>query len=221
MCRPIILLCGFYKSSILQMPSTYIGAILRSGGTPITVPPENKVAEGYIGLANGLLLVGGGDIKASLYGGSGKYDKDVDYDRDIFELNMVNYAVKYNIPILGICRGCQVINIAFGGTLHEDIRLHSDKKHLIHIKKGSILDKNFDSKTYTVNSYHHQACKDLGKGLKRTAFCDDGYTEAFEGSDFYCHGLQFHPEKMPEDFACRNIFNDFINACNQSNLLFL
>lgn len=221
MCKPVILLCGFYKNSALQMPSTYINAILHSGGAPIVAPPESKLAKNYIKKANGLLLIGGGDVKASLYGGSGKYDKDVDFERDIFELNAVNHAVEHKIPILGICRGCQIINIALGGTLHENIEQHDGKEHLIHIEKDSILDKCFDSKIYTVNSYHHQACKTLGKGLKRTAFCDDGYTEAFEGVDFYCHGLQFHPERMLEISACLAIFNDFITECDQSNLLFL
>lgn len=218
---PIILLCGFNKDSILQMPLTYINAVLSSGGTPVVIPPEFNLIEEYIKSANGLLLVGGGDVKASLYGGSGKYDRDVDYERDIFELNVVNYAVKDKIPILGICRGCQVINVALGGTLYEDIEMHNNKEHLIRIEKNSILDKCFKTKTCTVNSYHHQACKALGKGLKRTAFCDDGRTEAFEGIDFYCHGLQFHPERMFEIPACSDIFNDFINECNHSNLLFL
>lgn len=221
MCKPVILLCGFNKDSILQMPSTYTNAIVHSGGIPFAVSPTKSLVKDYIKRVNGLLLIGGGDVKASIYGGSEKYDKDVDYERDIFELNAVNYAVERKIPILGICRGCQVINIALGGNLYENTEHHYNTEHQINIEENSILSKCLKSESYIVNSYHHQACMDLGRGLKPTAFCDDGYTEAFECVDFYCHGLQFHPEKMTKDTLCQNIFEDFINACNQTKLFFL
>lgn len=213
MSKPVILLYGFYKESALQMPMTYINAILQSGGITFVVAPECKSVKEYTKKVNGAVFIGGGDIKAELYSGNGKYDEDVDYGRDIFELDMVLQMVKNKIPILGICRGCQIINVALGGTLYENIEHHKQTEHTINIEKNSILSKCFNVKRCEVNSYHHQACKILGKGLKRTAFSDDGYTEAFESTEFYCHGMQFHPERMTNDRSFAEIFKHFINAC--------
>lgn len=213
MSKPVILLCGFYKNSVLQMPLAYINAVLQSGGIPFVAAPENKSIKEYIKTANGVVFIGGGDIKAELYSGNGEYDEDVDYGRDVFELDMVLNTLKNKIPILGICRGCQVINVALGGTLYENIAQHKKTEHTINVEKDSILNKCFNARKCEVNSYHHQACKILGKGLKSTAFSDDGYIEAFESTEFYCHGVQFHPERMISDKSFAEIFGHFINAC--------
>lgn len=219
--KPIILLCGAENKEISSMPLTYIRAVIASGGVPLIVPPEKCILKHILSVANGVVLIGGGDVNAEIYDGNSLYSMDVDEKRDHFEIEIVRYATKQNIPVLGICRGCQVINVAFGGDLYDDIPDHNGQQHTVSINTDSILYNCAETDTLTVNSHHHQACKKMGNGLRVTAISSDGVTEAFESTRNYCHGVQFHPERDLSKKAYTNIFRHFVNKCSQVSLLFL
>lgn len=211
--KPVILLCGFENNESLNMPLTYVYAVKAAGGVPVIVPNEISILKYCLDTAHGIILVGGGDVNAKIYGGNNIYDNDADEKRDFFEIGIVRASLKRKIPILGICRGCQVINVALGGTLYENIVDHTNTKHSIKISTESMLYTCADTDTVIVNSYHHQACKNMGKGLKITARSSDGHTEAFESTSDICYGIQFHPERDPKNKMYTNIFKYFIDKC--------
>ncbi|MDD5529929.1 MAG: gamma-glutamyl-gamma-aminobutyrate hydrolase family protein [bacterium] len=182
---------------------------------------------------NGLLLPGGGDADSSSYceRNFGKV-KNIDTPRDKLETELVRYAIKNRIPMLGICRGCQMLNIATGGTLMQDIytecknplrhspvneKSQCDEMHQMKIKKGTFIFGLFkdildSDNEVTVNSYHHQALKKLGKGLVVSAVASDGIIEAVESKDkkHFCIGVQFHPERMRQTKLHEKLFKEFI-----------
>ena len=209
----------------------YIQSAARAGGVPVILPvlSDNGLAEKLFDMIDGLILTGGGDFDSAFYGEEPhvKLGK-VCRLRDDFEFRLLEFAVKKNIPVLGICRGHQLINAYFGGTLYQDLSLcegswikHSQKKlfdyveHKIQIQKDSWLG-SFLGTDISVNSYHHQSIKKLANGFMITAVAKDGIIEAIEKEDehFFCVGVQWHPEKMSQDNQeMQQIFNEFIKVC--------
>ena len=216
----------------------YSNAVLLSGGDPILLPTPFtheinrkeilRLAEHYLGLVDGILLAGGEDVHP-------KYqDEDpiaalgcVNQFRDEFELTFTELAYnKSSKPILGICRGIQVIAIALGGKVHQDIVpiakvQHSQnsprwtESHFIQIKPKSKLSKISNKTKLMVNSFHHQAVKKLPTGFVASAKTSDKIIEAIESTDKrFCLGVQWHPEETFEtnDFS-KAIFKSFVNAC--------
>lgn len=186
---------------------TYVKSIIKAGGNPILLLPSDDI-ETSVSLVDGILLMGGHDIDPSVYGEE-KMEccKACDLTEDRFQLDVFFEAQKQNKPILGICRGHQLINVALGGTLYQDYRQregtredHLDERqydcasHEIVIKEGSILHHLMGRTRVGVNSLHHQSVKDIGKGLEATAWTEDGSIEALEGKDILT--VQFHPESM-------------------------
>ena len=160
---------------------------------------------------DGLLLTGGGDVDPDLYGSSElrSQAKDVDRNRDDFELEVIRRALEADLPILGICRGLQMVNVALGGSLHIDLKsngfnehspsAHAVLKHSIAIEPNSLLSGLAGGLQQEVNSYHHQAVEQLGKGLASSAQSPDGVIEAAEwmhkeGMSFLLL-VQWHPER--------------------------
>ena len=206
--------------------------ILEAGGIPLLIATYNineidKIYE----YTDGMLFPGGLDIHPQLYNqdvliSEPKFSKD--YDNA--EIYLMRKTLKDNKPILGICRGCQMLNIALGGTLYQDLEVQKntslhikkplDWKSKIHdfaILKETKLDKILNLYNLTeVNSLHHQAVKDLGKGLRVSALAPDGVIECVELEDFNCFvmGIQAHPEVLSEDDKLwKNIFLEFVNSC--------
>lgn len=212
----------------------YIGAIQKSGGIPIVLPVLEElnieIVKKQIEIIDGLLIEGGIDIFPSLYGEEPKPELEkTDIKTDNFIIELINQAKIKKMPILGICKGMQIINIAFGGTLYQDLKyagLKSDShrqlgdhrrdyyKHTINVEKNSFLNKIFPNKEkLNVNSYHHQAIKDLGKDLIIDAKSDDGIIEAihWNNNSQWIFGVQWHPERqviINDEFM--PIFNAFI-----------
>lgn len=134
----------------------------------------------------------------------------------MFELELVRACVKVGKPLLGICRGAQVINVALGGTLYQDIyeqagatlchkqdmTIRTERTHLIDIRQGTLLHALTGCTSLAVNSYHHQAVRELAKGLRVTARSADGIVEAFEGENCPVLGVQFHPENLTQVQPC-------------------
>ena len=200
----------------------YVDAVTAAGGEAVAeyLP---QVSTDY----DGLILCGGNDIDPKYYqqeiGGS----VNIDAPRDAIEFALLKAFVDAGKPVLGICRGHQLINIYFGGSLHQDIPekdLHAsnqnfDITHGVTAKDNSVLHNLYGS-PFTVNSYHHQAIDRLGENLVATAYWNDQYIEAIEHKSLPILGVQWHPERMcasekrDDTINGIGIFEWFINICN-------
>ena len=199
----------------------YIEAISKSGATPYMLCLSLKSVADYAKDMDGLLITGGEDINPKLYSQDDVKSHRLSDEYDNFEIELIKAFHKLNKPIFGICRGLQIINVAFKGTLYQDIdkdyqdlkrrHLHNYHKgklsHRVKIAEDSFLDHIYHKKEMMVNSYHHQAVKDLGEGLKVSAYSDDGLIEAFEAEKIIA--VQWHPEKIFE--YQKELFTYFIN----------
>lgn len=162
---------------------------------------------------DGLLVPGGIDVVPSLYKEDNKgsiiYD-DLNKKNDDLDYKWIESFNKAHKPIIGICRGIQILNVYFGGTLIQDISGHKDGVvHNVDIDKDSLLYKCYKKEKMEVNSYHHQVIDKLGKGLKAIAYSEDGYIEAIEGNNVYA--VQWHPEKVMDKTFTKYI-EDIINV---------
>jgi putative glutamine amidotransferase len=186
----------------------YSVAVAQAGGIPFPLPRSVRPSD-VIPLLDGLILTGGEDIDPGLYLG------DIEEmlpgsDRDIFELELIAAAVNDKMPILGICRGEQLLNVATGGTLTQHIDtdsiMHawteehrSVRRHKVSLAPGSLIyriEKEHlgEHDVMWVNSYHHQAVADAGQGLRAVGWATDGIVEAVESEDGLIVGVQWHPE---------------------------
>lgn len=183
----------------------YRTAILAAGGEPLDgYCPEPNLS------CDGLLLCGGGDIESALFGQEDRGSHPPDRERDRAELALFHAFFKAGKPILGICRGMQLINVALGGTLIQDLpqparSFHTlpkgDAVHAVRTLYGSLLYEQFGP-VFLVNSAHHQAVDRLGDGLRALAWAESGFAEAIDLPDYPLLGVQFHPERMSFD-QCR------------------
>ena len=197
----------------------HLELLMRAELLPVMVP----VAEGaeaclsqYMSGMKGLLLVEGEDIEPRQYAAQPEnfeYAEKTHPLKDRIELRLIRHALRLKIPVLGICRGSQLLNVACGGTLYGDVQkekrgplhhidhAHYDAyRHPISIVAGSPLERWYERKALAVNSYHHQGVRDLAGCFEPMAFAEDGLVEAFwNPSAGFVVGLQFHPERMKEE----------------------
>lgn len=210
----------------------YVNAVIRAGGAPILLPAhgDRDATRDAVDVADALLLTGGGDIHSLCYGAQ-PHPKSSEQDpqRDATELSAVDFALKRGIPILGVCRGCQLLNVAFGGTLtqhipggenavkHQSQGLPGLLLHSVALEKDSIVREIFGVEEMAVNSFHHQAPARLGEGLKATAHAPDGVIEALETTDNRAIlGVQFHPEECAPFYpAFDGIFSWLVRAARR------
>lgn len=181
---------------ILAYPSTYGPAALRT------------FAQQLLRDLDALVLQGGGDIAPSWYGGANAPDARPDRQRDAFELALIDAALQSGKPLLGICRGCQLLNVAFGGSLYQDLAAqrpdgirHSDRErydehaHGVQLSTGGLLRRCYARDTGRVSSAHSQGVHRLGRGLIVEARCsEDGLIEALRADTGWAVGVQWHPE---------------------------
>ncbi len=178
-----------------------------------------------LGKLDGLLLSGGGDVDPRHYGQSPRGDlKHVDPRRDEFELGLIGEALAGRLPLLGICRGIQVLGVALGATLVQDIPSeigsavrHADGAfHSIRVADGSLLHRILDRREVRVNSFHHQANGSLGGGARATAWSEDGVIEGVEhDGPAFVLGVQWHPERMEDDDGQGRLFEAFVAAARE------
>ncbi len=234
--KPVIGISGAYVKHNEYMEGVYVHhdyhkSVAANGGIPIILPyisPE--IAIETLVLCDGIILSGGEDIDPKLYGQDPhRHLGPITPERDIAEIAMVKYALDNNIPLLAICRGVQILNVALGGSLIQDIPSqvkepiqHSQKidrsreTHWVTINTDSKLFEIVGSERVRVNSLHHQAIDKVANDLRVVAQSSDGLVEAVE----YIHpttftvGVQWHPESMANtNDEMNNVFKEFINSC--------
>lgn len=224
-------LTGMQKSLV---NSEYIDAITRAGGLSVMIPPTStpEDIEEYLNLCDGVLITGGLDIAPLLYGEMtiaqcGSFDPEVDRSN----LALVKTALRRKLPLLGICRGIQLLNVALGGSLYQDIAaqrpgginhattyMRCDTAHPVQIMPDSPLHTIFPQPEILVNSLHHQGIKDLGAGLSVAAVAPDGVIEAVYLPKEPVMAVQWHPEMMlVKDNAMLILFQSFIHTCKSQN----
>ena len=212
--------------------AAYLRSVLAAGGMPIILSPvvgAPHAARALDGL-EGLLLTGGEDIHPAWYGAEpSSHLHPPSRERDLFELALFAAARQRELPILGICRGVQLINVALGGTLYQDLPterpglVHHDpdtareaRTHAVRLEGGSRAASALGVLELTVNSIHHQAVNRLGRGLVASGWSEDGLIEAVEApaGDSWLLGVQWHPEEMLAENAApeRGLFRALIQA---------
>jgi len=220
-----------------SMRADYVRAVERSGAVPVVLPslaPEH--AEALLDRLDGLLLSGGVDVDPALYG-QPQHPKlgRVDRERDDFELALTRHALRRDLPLLAICRGQQVLNVATGGTLIQDLASELEgavtheapgrrtrRSHPVEVLAGSKLSEILGPGPLSVNSFHHQAIDRLGEGLTVSGSCpEDGVIEAVEMKDrSFVLGVQWHPESFwNEPVGFQVLFEAHAAACHAASLV--
>lgn len=232
--RPIIgITCNLIDNgTVHSLNVDYARAVEAAGGMPVILPAACTECTGQLlHILDGLILSGGGDLDPSCFGeepvpGLG----EITPERDLFELELTRQALKADLAILAICRGVQVLNVAMGGTLYQDInsqlgqvlkhrqdapRWHAS--HKVNIKNGSLLSRILQSREIRVNSLHHQAINKVGYGLKVSAQAADGIIEGVESDNHkFVVGVQWHPEAMwMKDQVQLRLFTALVEAAKK------
>lgn len=199
------------RAALLEEP--YIASIQRAGGLALMIPPDSRLEsdpDAILEKVDGLVLVGGADVDPSSYGAEPHPQTNGAVpERDRSELALARRAVEREIPLLGICRGMQLLNVARGGTLrqhvpddvgHEEHRRHlgsfEDSEHDVRLEHGSLAARAAGEELHTIKSHHHQGIDEVGEGLRVTGVSAlDGLPEAIEtDGQAFCLGVQWHPE---------------------------
>ena len=232
--KPVIGLTAFTEPTLqkkrVNVSYHYIESIEMVGGIPIVIP-ECKypdIAHAYLDRIDGLIISGGVDVSPYLYGENPI--KEVEYfsvERDHFEIALVKGAIERGIPVFGICRGTQIINVALGGTLYQDIYKQTGSEfghnpesmpvdrlyHKVIVEEDTNLKTLFKDAEFLVNSFHHQSIKDFGENIIASAYSQDGIVEAIEmKNNKFVYGVQWHPEDLTRDYPqFRSLFQYLID----------
>jgi len=209
---------------------SYVQAVMQAGGVPVLIP--SMIAEdGWDALysrLNGILFSGGGDIGLE-YSPGDPHPRinDVELDRDSVEFKLIQASASDGKPFLGICRGCQVLNVALGGTLYTHIHdqlpdaldhaypgnLRTVLVHEVKVEEGTRVAEVMGEPILKVNSLHHQGVKDIAPSLRVAGHAPDGLVEAIELPNHpFGIGVQWHPEWLTDQEATRNLFRKFVEA---------
>ncbi|MCU0495329.1 MAG: gamma-glutamyl-gamma-aminobutyrate hydrolase family protein [Chloroflexaceae bacterium] len=239
--KPVIgISCGSFHDKAWCPPifghrQTYVNAVVDAGGVPLLIPSleDERVLRVLYDRLDGLLLAGGGDIQPSYYGEQ-PHERlgNIDPLRDQTEMPLARWAVAEGKPLLGICRGVQVMNVALGGSLYQDIptqvktTLEHDESytredwtymaHAIRIEEDSKLASFLGTELMSTNSLHHQAVKAIAPGLRPVAWAPDGIIEGLEGTtEHFLVGVQCHPEALQKhaDPRWQALFRAFVKEC--------
>lgn len=206
---------GTFERYVLN--SAYANAIIASGGIPVVLPYQKAGAEGLLDRLDGLVLSGGADVEPARFGAGTVHPETygISPARDQFELDLIHHVLRRDTPVLGICRGIQMLNVALGGTLIQDIASEygadtpvahrqqmngiaaNQPGHSVTLAAGNLLYDRLGGASLAVNSFHHQAIDRLATGLEAIAVASDGIIEAVEMPErYFVLGVQWHPELM-------------------------
>ena len=221
---------GYSNFPWYAIRENYCNAVHRAGGLPILLPHEPDAAAAYLDRIDGLIVTGGGfDVDPALFGADTRHPTVTTKDRrTAFELAATLGALARAMPVLGICGGQQLLNVAFGGTLiqhipdevpncvpHRQPNPRSEPGHTVRVVAGTLLHRITEVASLGVNSAHHQAVKTAGPGLVIDAVAEDGVVEGIEDPRHrFCLGVQWHPEFESSE-ADRRIFRAFIAAAGE------
>lgn len=203
-----------------------IAAVWRAGGEPVSIHPADAAeADVAARLArfDGVLLPGGGDLAPHRYGATGTHDAvyDVDDLQDAFDLEVARRALDLGLPLLAVCRGLQVVNVALGGTLEQDMggpeREHRNVVHPVVIQRGTLLEQATGAEKLAASCYHHQRVHRIGTGLTVTARAADGTVEGLElpGHAGWFTAVQWHPEDTAhQDPVQQGLFDALVQSAH-------
>jgi len=208
------------------LPGVYVDTVRASGGIPVLLPPSpyEVDVEVVVGRVDGIIVPGGPDLNPALYHAeSHPLTLPSDVARDRWEMAVTRHAVGLGVPLLGICRGAQILNVTLGGTLHQhlpDIHPYRDRhcpdepgfgKHWVRVSPSSMLGAAMRESQVNVSTRHHQAVDQVGSGLRAVAWESDGTIEAVElaGPVSFVVGVQWHPEQDGDP----RLFDALIRAC--------
>jgi putative glutamine amidotransferase len=209
----------------------YLESVRRAGGDPVEVADTHDAPEAIVARVRGVMLTGGGDVDPALYGevSHATYEPS-EPGRDVFEIALAKAAVAADIPLFAICRGMQVLNVAMGGTLIQDIptevagaldhAIREPRFHIAHevwVARGSklwtIMADKLDGESLQVNSRHHQAVGRVAPGFEVSATAPDGVIEGIERPESrFCVAVQWHPENFWRTGEFRPLFEQFLQA---------
>jgi putative glutamine amidotransferase len=233
--KPVIGITSSIKKETFRVYSNvgyeYIEKIEKAGGIPLEIPilinSKIETLDNLVESLDGIIFTGGDNIDSLWYGEKPLVEQCIETKlRNKFERALFFVAKNNGIPILGICRGSQLINVLQGGSLYQDIskqintkidhsgvgRKLEEKQHLVFLRKDSFLTRVYKKNELSVNSFHVQGIKELGENLKVTAKSEDGIIEAIEyKGDFFMQGVQWHPEGLDDNLP---LFEEFVSICS-------
>ena len=200
---------GYHRSYVNE---DYVDSVVQNGGIPYIIPfnENEEVVKEQLLNVQGLILSGGHDVDPHNYGEELKQKiGDVWPERDVFDMRLLKFAEENNIPVLGICRGMQIINVAHGGSLYQDLSYRKEKTlkhsqnqtptlvtHTVKADPNSQIANILGKDKFLTNSFHHQLVKDVAPDFTVAAKCVDGVVEAIENKDASVIGVQWHPEML-------------------------
>lgn len=233
-----IVSCGFADDRQF-VPQTYIHAVEASGGAPVLLPctSDESLYTRYTDICDGFLYCGGDDITPCLFGEELLTDRGhTDIVADTCHLALMRHIISLKLPVLAICRGMQILNIALGGTIYQDMSLRltptinhvqlsahrEDVSHKVTFSSSSMLYNICGESAYT-NTFHHQCIKALGENLRITGISSDGVIEAVESVTHpFIVGVQWHPECMYDSSpSMQKLFDNFIKFSSDSKVIHL
>jgi len=236
---PVIGIIGYRNQSnqAIALRQTYIDSVLRAGAIPVILPmlTDDEIIRKTLRRIDGLILSGGGDVNPAVYGAQRKPEcGESDEIRDQSELMFIRLAKEMNMPIFGICRGVQILNVSYGGSLIQDIPSHFGIEmerhrqpepydmlvHPVHLTRGGLLNRITGLDSFMTNSMHHQSVADLGGSLVVDAVSEDGVVEAVcDSRNDAVFGVQFHPEFFSgtHDYA-QKLFDYFADLAERHGL---
>jgi putative glutamine amidotransferase len=215
----------------------YAKALSNAGALPVLIPLNisNDDLDSLINHLDGILFTGGNDIDPCQYGNQPHPKVEgIDKERDRVEIHLVKKMIRSGKPIMGICRGFQLINVALGGSLYEHLPeqfpgnvIHDNHNlprnfmaHSVRVEPDNRLSRIFSSKQAEVNSLHHQGVHKLAQELLPAAYAPDGLVEAFELPGFsFGIAVQWHPEELLANAGMRKLFEEFVQSCQVDNSL--
>jgi gamma-glutamyl-gamma-aminobutyrate hydrolase PuuD len=232
MTRPLVLVPAYrlprgrisrWDDGAVAVPDLYVQAMSRAGATAVLLPPSaDHVPAEALSSFDGLLLIGGGDVDPSLYGAADHPTQyAVDAARDATETGLLREATRIGMPVLAVCRGAQVVNVAFGGTLLQHVPgvqglidhgrpdAGGPSTHDVKLESGSRIAAATGLERLSCSSHHHQGIDRVGTGLVPVGWADDGLVEALEGEEGWLVAVQWHPEDTAgEDRAQQALFDE-------------
>ena len=226
--RPVIGICSAIESArwaawevvVNLSPRTYALAVQRAGGMALILPPDDAVAENpdeVLDMLDGLILAGGSDIDPASYGAREHPETGTTWpERDRFELALGTRALERDMPLLGICRGMEMMNVIQGGTLNQHLGLELHRHtpgvfadHRVRLERGSLAARVVGGETTEVKSAHHQGVEQLGEGVVVTGHADDGVVEAIELPEkTFAVGVLWHPEEDERSRVIGSLVNE-------------